>query len=34
VNLLNPLPDAKAGECVEELLTRPGLRIERIVSLG
>ena len=34
MNLLNPLPDAKVGECVEELLTHPGLRIERIVSLG
>jgi cupin 2 domain-containing protein len=34
VNLLYPLPDAKTGECVDELLTRPGLRIERIVSLG
>src|SRR5438874_4819234 len=34
VNLLSPLPDARAPERVETLLTRPGLRIERIVSLG
>jgi cupin 2 domain-containing protein len=34
VNLLSPLPDARAGEAVEALLARPGLRIERIVSLG
>jgi len=34
LNLLHPLADAKAGECVDQLLTRPGLRIERIVSLG
>jgi cupin 2 domain-containing protein len=34
VNLLSPLPDATAGEAVEPLLTRPGFRLERIVSLG
>jgi cupin 2 domain-containing protein len=34
VNLLSPLPDARRAEIVEELLARPGLRIERIVSLG
>jgi cupin 2 domain-containing protein len=34
VNLLSPLPDAEAAERVDTLLTRPGLRIERIVSRG
>ena len=34
VNLFSPLPDARAGENVDALLTRPGLRIERIVSHG
>jgi cupin 2 domain-containing protein len=34
MNLLFPLPDARAAEQVTTLLTRPGLRIERIVSLG
>src|SRR5271155_5525317 len=34
VNLLSPLPDARAAEQVTTLLTRPGLRVERIVSLG
>lgn len=34
MNLLSPLPDARAAEAVEALLTRPNLRIERIVSLG
>jgi cupin 2 domain-containing protein len=34
VNLLSPLPDADAAERVDALLTRPGLRIERIVSRG
>lgn len=34
MNLLFPLPDAGAMERVDALLTRPGLRIERIVSLG
>lgn len=33
-NLLRDLPDATAGEVVEALLARPGMRIERIVSLG
>jgi cupin 2 domain-containing protein len=34
VNLLGPLPDARAAEIVEALLSRDGVRIERIVSLG
>ena len=34
MNILFPLPDAHAAECVEQLLARPGLRIERIVSHG
>ncbi len=34
MNLLIPLPDASAAEAVETLLARPGLRIERIVSMG
>lgn len=34
MNLLSPLPGAEAGEHVEALVTRPGLRIERIVSQG
>ncbi|MBH3431130.1 cupin domain-containing protein [Pseudomonas alkylphenolica] len=33
-NLLFPLPAATAQEHFDELLTRPGLRIERIVSHG
>jgi hypothetical protein len=34
VNLLSPLPHAEGVERVDTLLTRPGLRIERIVSRG
>ncbi len=34
VNLFSPLPEARAAEAVDALLTRPGLRIERIVSQG
>ena len=34
MNLLSPLPDARAAEQVTTLLTRAGLRVERIVSLG
>ncbi len=34
MNLLSPLPVAKAAERFDALLTRPGLRIERIVSQG
>jgi cupin 2 domain-containing protein len=34
MNLLSPLPDARTAEQVATLLTRPGLRVERIVSLG
>jgi cupin 2 domain-containing protein len=33
-NLLRDLPDAGIGEVSDTLLTAPGLRIERIVSLG
>lgn len=33
-NLLSPLPDARAVEMFETLLSRPGVRIERIVSHG
>lgn len=33
-NLLRDLPDARGGEVFETLLSRPGVRIERIVSLG
>jgi cupin 2 domain-containing protein len=31
---LADLPDARAAECFETLLARPGARIERIVSRG
>jgi cupin 2 domain-containing protein len=34
VNLLRSLPDASTAECVDPLMTRPGLRFERIVSFG
>jgi cupin 2 domain-containing protein len=34
VNLLAPLPNAEVAERVDTLLTRPGVRIERIVSRG
>ena len=34
MNIFAPLPDARAGERVEALLTRDGVRIERIVSYG
>jgi cupin 2 domain-containing protein len=33
-NLLRDLPDARAGEVTDTMLAAPGLRIERIVSLG
>ncbi|MCW3836415.1 cupin domain-containing protein [Sphingomonas canadensis] len=33
-SLLSPLPDARMGEAFTEVLTRPGVRVERIVSLG
>jgi len=33
-NLSRDLPDAGAGEITQTLLAAPGLRIERIVSLG
>jgi cupin 2 domain-containing protein len=34
MNLLHDLPNARAAEISEALATRPGLRIERITSLG
>jgi cupin 2 domain-containing protein len=34
MNLFFPLPSADAAEAVDALLSRPGLRIERIVSRG
>ena len=34
MNLLDSLPSSGAVECVDVLLTRPGVRIERIVSFG
>ncbi len=33
-NLFDPLSDASTAEAVDVLLSRPGVRIERIVSLG
>jgi len=33
-NLLRDLPDTRGGEITETLLAAPGVRIERIVSLG
>ncbi|HES76148.1 MAG TPA: cupin [bacterium] len=33
-NLFTPLSAARHGECFDTLLTRPGCRIERIVSSG
>jgi len=33
-NLFADLPDARRGEVFDEVLARPGLRIERIVSPG
>jgi cupin 2 domain-containing protein len=33
-NLFHPPPDATLGERFDDLLTRPGCRIERIVSHG
>lgn len=34
MNLLFALPDAHVAEQTDALLTRPGLRLERIVSFG
>ena len=34
MNLLRDLPNARGGEITDTILTAPGLRIERIVSLG
>ncbi len=33
-NIFSPLPNAAHGESFDDLLTRPGCRIERIVSYG
>jgi cupin 2 domain-containing protein len=33
-NLLTDLPQPSSGEVFDELLRRPGLRVERIVSTG
>ena len=34
MNLFANLPDAATAEAVEEILRRPGIRIERIISRG
>jgi cupin 2 domain-containing protein len=34
MNLLRDIPDARAGEITEAIASGPGVRIERIVSLG
>jgi cupin 2 domain-containing protein len=34
MNLLRDLPDTRATETTDALVTRPGLRIERITSFG
>ena len=34
MNLLRDIPDAGAGEITEAVVAAPGVRIERIVSLG
>ena len=34
MNLLRDLPDTRATEIADALVTRPGLRIERITSFG
>ena len=34
MNLLRDLPDASVAEIIEALASRPGLRVERIVSHG
>jgi cupin 2 domain-containing protein len=34
MNLLRDIPDARAGEITEAVVGAPGVRIERIVSLG
>jgi cupin 2 domain-containing protein len=33
-NLLRDLPNAGAGEVIEQIVAAPGVRIERIVSFG
>ncbi len=34
MNLLNPLPPQQATELFQDLLQRPGIRVERIISWG
>ena len=34
MNLLRDIPDAGAGEITEAVVAAPGVRIERVVSLG
>jgi cupin 2 domain-containing protein len=34
MNLLRDIPDARAGEITEAIVGAPGIRIDRIVSLG
>jgi len=34
MNLLRDIPDAGAGEITDPIVAAPGMRIERIVSLG
>jgi cupin 2 domain-containing protein len=34
MNLFDPLPNAATGEVCDTLLSRPGIRVERIVSQG
>jgi cupin 2 domain-containing protein len=34
MNLLRDLPNARGGEITDPILAAPGIRIERIVSLG
>ncbi len=34
MNLLRDIPDARTGEVTQAILAAPGVRIERIVSLG
>lgn len=34
MNLLRDIPDAQSAEVTQSLAARPGLRIERIVSIG
>jgi cupin 2 domain-containing protein len=34
MNLLRDIPDAHPGEIIDPILAAPGVRIERIISLG